>query len=201
MTSASSSPDDMDNLDIDGLEPSATASELLQTILDTEQSSPWISAETASEYDEQIFKAGAALEISDSEAARGWQVLSAQLNGLWNVAENSLLVQLQQKFAERLPAQMLAMIAEKAQQMVRSGEPMVKQMIDCVQDGLSNVAETDLQVMARPMAFAMRGSSADEFVEATIQSVRQVEWEALSPIEQSKLSLAAARYAIAQVDA
>ena len=92
------------------------------------------------------------------------------------------------------------MIAEKAQQMARSSEPMVRQMIGCVQDGLNSVAEADLQVMARPMAFAMRGSSADEFVEATIKSVRQAEWEDLSPIEQSKLSLAAARYAIAQAD-
>ncbi len=199
MTHESSSPDDMDNLEIDGLEPSATASELLQTILDLEQSSPWISAETASEYDEQISKAGAVLEISDAEAAQGWQGLSAQLNSLWNVEENSL-VRLQQKFAERLPVEMLVMIAQRARQTVRSGEPMVKQMIGCVQDGLSSVAEADLQVMARPMAFDMRGSSADEFVEATINSVRQAEWEDLSPIEQSKLSLAAARYAIAQAD-
>ena len=55
--------------------------------------------------------------------------------------------------------------------------------------------------MARPMAFAMRGSSADEFVEATIQSVRQDDWDALSPIEQARLSLAAARYAISQTEA
>ncbi|MGB3787826.1 MAG: hypothetical protein WA949_07435 [Phormidesmis sp.] len=198
MTRASSSPDDMDNLEIDGLKPSTTASELLQAILDPEQSSPWISAETAPEYDEQISKAGAVLEFSDAEAAQGWQGLSAQLDGLWNVAENSLLVRLQQKFAERLPAEMLVMIAQRAQQMVRSGEPMVKQMIGCAQDGLSSVAEADLQVIARPMAFAMRGSSADEFVEATINSVRQAKWEDLSPIEQSKLSLAAARYAISQ---
>ncbi len=200
MTHVSSSHSDMDNSEIDGLEPSATTSELLQTILDPEQSSPWTSAETASEYDEQISKAGAVLEISDAEAAQGWQGLSAQLSGLWNVEESSFLARLQQKFAERLPAEVLAMIAEKAQKMVHSGEPMTKQLVICVQDSLNRVAEADLQVIARPMAFAMRGSSADEFVEATIRSVRQAKWTDLSPIEQSKLSLAAARYAIAQAD-
>lgn len=196
MTDISSSTDDIENL-----KPSASGSELLQAILDPEQSPPWIRAKTAAEYEEQISAAGAALEISDTEAARGWQILSAQLDDLWSISEDSLLARLQQRFAERLPAEMLAMIAQKAQQMVRSGEPMAKQMIGCVKDSLSGVAEADLQVMARPMALAMRGSSSDEFVEATIQSVRQGDWESLSPVEQTKLSLAVARYAIAQTNA
>ncbi|MEM8502873.1 MAG: hypothetical protein AAF716_06940 [Cyanobacteria bacterium P01_D01_bin.1] len=193
MTHLSSSTDDMDNL-----EPSPTGSELLQTILDLEKSSPWMSAETAPEYEEQILAAGTGLEVSEAESVRGWQMLSAQLDNLWSSSEDSLLVRLQQKFAERLPAEMLATIAEKSQQMARSSEPMIKQMIGCVRDGLSRVAEADLQVIARPMASAMRGSSTEEFVEVTIRSVRQADWETLSPIEQAKLSLAAARYAIAQ---
>ncbi len=196
MTRTSSFTDDMDNL-----EPSPTGSKLLQTILDPEKSSPWISAETAPDYEEQILAAGTVLEVSQVEAAQGWQALSAQLDTLWSVSEDSLLVRLQQKFAERVPADMLAMIAEKAQQMIRSSEPMAKQMIGCVRDKLGTVAEADLQVMARPMALAMRGSGTDEFIEATIKSVRRADWETLSPIEQGKLSLAAARYAIAQLNA
>jgi hypothetical protein len=196
MTRTSSSADDIDNL-----EPSPVGSELLQTILDPEQSSPWISAEAEPDYEERILAAGTVLEVSEVEAAQGWEALSAQLDTLWSVSEeDSLLVRLRQKFADRLPADMLAMIAAKAQQMVRSSEPMVKQMIGCVREGLDTAAEADLQVIARPMALAMRGSSTDEFIEATVKSVRRSDWETLSPIEQAKLSLAAARYAIAQVN-
>ncbi|EDX86756.1 hypothetical protein S7335_4462 [Synechococcus sp. PCC 7335] len=180
--------------------PSTTESELLQTILDPEQSSPWVAVEIAAEYEQKLSAAGALLEISDAEAAQGWESLSAQLDSVWSGVENSLLVRLQQKFAQRLPADLLAIIAEKAQQMASSGQPMMKQMIGCVQDCLSDVAEADLRVVARPMALAMRGSSADEFVEATILSVRQANWADLSAIEQAKLSLAAARYAISELD-
>ncbi|WP_050765759.1 hypothetical protein [Synechococcus sp. PCC 7335] len=195
MTHVSSSPGDMDKST-----PSTTESELLQTILDPEQSSPWVAVEIAAEYEQKLSAAGALLEISDAEAAQGWESLSAQLDSVWSGVENSLLVRLQQKFAQRLPADLLAIIAEKAQQMASSGQPMMKQMIGCVQDCLSDVAEADLRVVARPMALAMRGSSADEFVEATILSVRQANWADLSAIEQAKLSLAAARYAISELD-
>lgn len=181
---------------------SAAQAELLQSVLDPDQSAPWLANEVAGEYAMQIEAAGQALEISDEEASKGWQGLSAQLNQLWGDAtadaEMSVLTLLQDKFAGRLPSDLLTMISEKAQQVAKSGQPMVKQLITCVQDGLDNMAEADLQVMARPMAFAMRGSSADEFVEATIQSIRIDDWAALSPIEQARLSLAAARYAISQ---
>ncbi|MEL6900263.1 MAG: hypothetical protein AAFP07_04870 [Cyanobacteria bacterium J06606_4] len=201
---ANSSPlnGDMDTSD----ELSATQAALLQAVLDTEQSAPWL-AEGAAEYETRLESAGAALEISEEEAAAGWQGLSAQLSQIWTeatsgvVAENAgVLAQLQQRFGERLPGHLLTVIADKAQQAARGAEPMVAQMISCVQDEFAQLAVADLQVMARPMAFAMRGNSADELVEATIQSIRVGEWETLSPIEQARLSLAAARYAIAQTE-
>ncbi|MEL6492118.1 MAG: hypothetical protein AAFV85_20070 [Cyanobacteria bacterium J06634_6] len=196
-----SSGSDME-ADMDNAALSKTQAELLQSILDTEQSSPWVAAETAGAYDETLAAAGEALEFSDEEAASGWQGLSATLSQIWGDAtgESSMLARLQAKFANRLPSDVLAMIGEKAQQVVQSGQPMVDQLITCVQDGFENMATADLQVMARPMAFAMRGNSAEEFVDATISSVRVDEWSALSPIEQARLSLAAARYAISQAD-
>lgn len=175
---------------------SAEQVELLQAVLETD-GYPWLSAEMTAEYAARAEAAGQVLEISDADAARGWQGLSQRLNERWN---DSLIVQLQQKFAGRLSPAMIAHISDRAQPAVRSGQPMMAQMIACVRDRLTQVAESDLQVMARPMALAMRGSSDEEFVEATIRSVRSAEWEALSPLEQARLSLAAARYAIAQLD-
>ena len=179
-------------------EISTAQAELLQNVLDTEQSAPWLATEVADEYASEVEAAGSVLEFSDDEVAKGWEGLSATLNQIWG--ETTLLAQLQAKFSNRLPSDFLAMIGEKAQQVAKSGQPMVDQLISCVQDGFENMATADLQVMARPMAFAMRGSSADEFVDATVQSVRKDDWEALSPVEQARLSLAAARYAISQVE-
>lgn len=199
---ANSSPlqDNMDNL-----EPSAIHAELLQSVLDEEPSTPWIQAESADEYANRLEAAGEALELSDEAAAKGWQALSAQLNQMWEAstemaAGTSVIAQLQQKFAERLPNRFLQLIADKAQQVVGSGQPMMDQLISCVRSELSNLGTDDLRVVARPMAFAMRGSSVEESVDMAINSTRIAEWDALAPIEQARLSLAAARYAIAQIN-
>lgn len=175
---------------------SADQAELLQAVLETD-GYLWLSAEMSAEYAARAEAAGQVLEISDAEAAQGWQGLSQQLHELW---DDSLILQLQQKFASRLSPTMIAHISDRAQQVAGSGQPMMAQMIACVRDRLIQVAESDLQVMARPMALAMRGSSDEEFVEATIRSVRSADWDALSPLEQARLSLAAARYAISQLD-
>ncbi len=197
----------------DNPELSAAQIELLQAVL-TPEVYPWLADKTAQYDDAQAEVAGQALEISDEEAAQGWQKLSAQisqrLSQQFDLAENlagsdtSLATLLKQKFAERLPAEMIARIGEKAQQLASQREKVaqnvLEQMVACVQDVLSYVAEDDLRVIARPMAMAMRGNSADEFVDVTIKSVRTADWEALSPIEQARLGLAAARYAISQTE-
>lgn len=180
--------------------------ELLHVVLD-ESPYPWLADEAVDSYGAQIETAGQdVLEISDEEARVGWQRLSATLSATWGAAGvmAPLNQKLIQKFAGRLPADVIARIGERAQQLMNGGEAagqnVLDQMLACVQDVLSHVANDDLRVMGRPMAMAMRGSSADEFVEATIKSVRSAEWAALSPIEQARLGLAAARYAISQGD-
>jgi hypothetical protein len=195
--------------DTDNAALSKLQTELLQAVLETE-AYPWLADEMAQPYSAHTEAAGEMLEISDEEATQGWQSLSAQLDQRFALMGNgaSLSERLQQKFAERLPADMLARIGEKAQQLVSGGESVgqsvgqsvLEQMMACVQDVLSYIADEDLRVMARPMAMAMRGNSADEFVDATIKSVRTDDWAALSPIEQARLGLAAARYAISQAE-
>lgn len=179
----------------------AAQAELLQAVLETE-AYPWLANETAKNYSDGAEAAGQALEISDDEVAKGWEALSMQLNVMWG--DTGIVAQLKQKFANRLPAEMIAQIGERAQQIVSSGKAasqnVLEQMLACVQDVLSYVAEDDLRVIGRPMATAMRGSSADELLEVTIKSVRAAEWKALSPIEQARLGLAAARYAISQAE-
>lgn len=179
--------------------------ELLHAVLEA-QTYPWLADETPTAYDEQADAAGQALEISDEEATAGWQSLAMQLNQMFDQqtsqVENSLSQQLKEKFAGRLPTEVIAQIGDRAQQLANeaksTGQSVLDQMVVCVQGVMAQMAEDDLRVMGRPMAMVMRGNSTDEFVTATMKSVRMVEWDMLSEIEQARLSLAAARYAISQ---
>ena len=174
--------------------------EMLQAILASQEAYPWSPAES-SDYFAQATIAGYELAFSDQEAQLGWQTLSAQLDTLWGGAvaggaagEATLQGALAQRFARRLSQDVIAQITARANQVVNTGRPLAEQLITCVRDTLTGWDDTDLQVMARPLAHAMRGQ--EEILDATINSVRDVEWEALSPMEQARIALAAARWTI-----
>ena len=178
---------------------SSAQAELLQTVLASEQY-PWL---PGTDQNDPLEAAGLEMDISDEGAQQGWNKLSAQLNQMWGEQASSHAA-LMEKFSGRLPVAMIEAIGSKAQQLANdsqaSGLTILDQMVTCVQDLMSTMATADLQVFGRPMALAMRSTGSDEILEATIQSIRSVEWEALSPIEQAKLSLAVARYAIAEAE-
>lgn len=120
----------------------------------------------------------------------------AQVNQLWSAT--GLQETLIQRFATRVPQQFLTAIATRAQQVLSSSASLADQLVQCVQDVLPNLADDDLYVLARPLAYAMRGNDAP--IESTLERVRSVEWNALSEVEQARLSLAIARYAIAELE-
>ncbi|NEQ50521.1 MAG: hypothetical protein F6K11_10365 [Leptolyngbya sp. SIO3F4] len=172
--------------------------EMLQSILTTQPSYPWAPAE-APEYFNEAIAAGDELALSDEEATLGWQTLSTQLDAIWdNGKTSSIQFALAKRFARRLSQDLIEQITTKANQVIDSGRPLAEQLITCVSDTLTGWDEADLQVMARPLAHAMRGQ--EEILEATINSVRDVEWEELSPMEQARISLAAARWAIDHIN-
>lgn len=165
--------------------------EMLQSILTTQDPYPWLPAE-ASNYFTEATIAGDELALSDEEAQLGWQAFSAQLDAFWG--ETSVQTALAKRFARRLSQDVIDQITAKTVQVVNSGRPLAEQLIACVRDTLTGWDDTDLQVMARPLAHAMRGQ--EEILDATINSVRDIEWESLSSMEQARISLAAARWAI-----
>ena len=169
--------------------------EMLQAILTPQQPYPWAPAE-ATDYFHQATAAGDELALSDEEARSGWQTLSAQLDTLWG-GSSSIQEALAQRFARRLSQDVIEQITAKATQVVNTGRPLAEQLITCVRDTLTGWDEADLQVMARPLAHAMRGQ--EEILDATINSVRDIEWADLSPMEQARISLAAARWAVDHV--
>lgn len=131
------------------------------------------------------------------EVATRSSVFFAQVNQLWSKA--TLQESLLQRFATRVPQQLLTAIATRAQQVLSNSVSLADQLVQCVQEALPNLAEDDLYVLARPLAHAMRGN--DLPIESTLERVRSIEWDALSDVEQARLSLAIARYAIAQLEA
>ena len=72
-------------------------------------------------------------------------------------------------------------------------------IVQCVQDVLPNWAADDLFVLARPLAYSMR-SREDNGTELVFNRLSNHEWINLSEIEQAKVSVALAYYAISQLN-
>jgi hypothetical protein len=140
-----------------------------------------------------------ALPLDDwnaAEVATRSDLFFAQVNQLWSTA--TLQETLIQCFATRVPQQLLTAIATRAQQVLSRSISIADQLVQCVQEALPHMAEDDLYVLARPLAYAMRGN--DSPIESTLERVRSVEWDTLSDVEQARLSLAIARYALAELE-
>ena len=168
--------------------------ELLATIVQTDVAYPWNPAQLESESYLTALEEEFALSdsFSDSDIAQKSQVLFAQLEQVW--LTTALQKSLREKFA-RVPQDFLARIAQSVQNATVKYQSLADQMVECVLDILPQWAEEDLQVLARPLAYAMRevDSEGAQLVMATRRP-----WAQLSEIEQARVSLAVARYAISQ---
>lgn len=125
-----------------------------------------------------------------------------QLDHLWaTAAAKTLQVTLAQRFAARIPQNLLAAIAHRAQHAVSSSLSLADQLVQCVQDllpGLTELVEDDLYVLARPLAGAMRDGIPA--VESTLAAVRPIDWDALSETEKARLGLVIARCALSELE-
>jgi hypothetical protein len=169
--------------------------ELLATIIQTDVAYPWNPAQLESESYLTALEQEFALSdsFSDSDIAQKSQVLFAQLEQVW--LTTALQKSLREKFA-RVPQDFLTRIAQSVQNATVKYQSLADQMVECVLDILPQWAEEDLQVLARPLAYAMRevDSEGAQLVMATRKP-----WAQLSEIEQARVSLAVARYAISQL--
>lgn len=198
--------------------------ELLQLMLQAEASQtasdsatdlgdyPWNPASLEAEayfeaLEQEVIRAG----WSNQELIEQGQILANTLSQIWdepaNLAANlatglatntlSSYSAVLRQFAAQVPQQILETISQTAQQVAATNLSLADQIVQCVQTCLPNWAEEDLQVLARPFAYAMRGEA--DMIESALRSVRCAAWTELSGIEQARLSLAIARYAIDQV--
>jgi len=190
--------------------PSQVQMKLLELLLETEEAAyPWNTADPKSE----VYFANREQEFtledwSEEEIATRSQTFFTQLEEIWsattpatansalaasNYIQSTLLIQ----FAT-VPQGWLEVIAARASQVLKNQQSMADKLVQCVQDLLLNWAEADLLVLARPFAYAMRGTQT-EAIESELDNVRTRKWTTLSEIEKAKASLVIAKYALTQL--
>ena len=141
--------------------------------------------------------------LSEAELDERSTAFFGVMDQLW---APDLVAVLSQKFVT-VPQNLLSAIALKASQLAKTSiqatdlagglardlaRDLADQLIACTQSILPQWAEDDLRVFARPLVYAMRGDSPKTDVPGK-------DWESMSEIEQAKLTLTIAKYAMAQV--
>ncbi len=177
---------------------SPVQAELLEALLQPEEALyPWNPADPDTEaYFAEMENEFELEDWSDEEIMARSQKLFAgidfcakQVSPIADVLKKSL----GERFAPRVPQTLLDAIAHKAHQVVSTNLSLADKLVECVQQLLPNWAEEDLLVLARPLAYAMRGEAE------TIESTPSAAWTELSDMEQARLSMAIAQYAIAHL--
>ncbi|MGD1928831.1 MAG: hypothetical protein ACFB12_07955 [Leptolyngbyaceae cyanobacterium] len=172
--------------------------ELLHSLLNQEEAYPWNLYDPATpQYLEGLEQASEAALLDEALDSK-WQQVSQLAAQLWESPTQSLLATLTQKFGARMPAHLLQTLAASTQVVASDSGALIDQLVTAAQSVLTGWDADDLNVMARPLAMAMR-SGQEEILEATLRSVRQTDWAALSEVEQARLSLAIARYALKEL--
>ncbi|MEL6319187.1 MAG: hypothetical protein AAFQ57_00855 [Cyanobacteria bacterium J06626_14] len=180
--------------------------DLLHLVLEDEASYPWEATTPASvEFFDRLESEWITEQTSEELGSIRAHESSffAELEQQWTVAAetssaDSVNANLAQHFGDRVPQAMLAGIAQQAQAIFSTQQPMAEQLVQCVQNLLSGLSTDDLLVLARPYAYAMRGNESDA-LEAALRSVRCAAWTELSGVEQARLSLAIARYTLSKL--
>lgn len=174
-----------------------TELDMLYAVLNNEDSYLWNPHDpTAAAY---LDKLEATFE-ADASAGDGfdsqWHRLAQQAEQLWSSSTPDLAERLNQQFSTRMPATVLTRLATKAQAVSGSSQALMDQLVACVQDVMVSWDAGDLQVMARPLAYAMRDRHEQSPIDRMIGSVREADWDSLSDVERARLTLAASRYAL-----
>lgn len=138
--------------------------------------------------------------FTDAELAESSQRFIGKINQLW--LATSLQTSLLQRFAEQIPHELLHRLVQVTtritQQVSSQSLSLADQLVYCVQELLPQWSEEDLQVLARPFAYAMRGGEL-EGMEVGSPIVGSACWSELSEIEQARTCFVIARYALSEI--
>jgi hypothetical protein len=181
----------------------ATEHDLLASILSTEPTYPW--QPLAPEAELYMASLEAELDMLEDEGmtaaiAAGWQNFEAHMTTqmpvpeLLQTASRSVLEQIRQ-FQERVPNDLLQSLATSATTLTRSGQPLIDQLVQCVNAVLPAWNTDDLAVLARPLAYSLRDGRG-EILELNLRAIPVTNWDSLSDLEQARLTLTIASVAL-----
>lgn len=181
--------------------------ELLEALLASEDAIyPWNPADVCSEayfddleqqFNRQDFSASKLIENANNfyhNLDKIWGQTVAETGNIRNNTVNYLQKALSNAFSV-IPEFLLMEIAQKATVVLMVEKSASEKLVECVQTLLPNWDRDDLLVLARPFAYYMRSSEPDKLT-SVIKDLENRDWSNLSEIEQAKISLAIANYAL-----
>lgn len=188
----------IDNQNSEGIDPlTQVQKDFLMTVMESEVIMyPWEPSQTETEdyfaQQQQDFSLDNILTAAELETKSA--SLFSHLDQCWqSLAQAEIMKQgLIDRF-RGVPSAWLEAIATTAQEIHQQGFSLQDKLVNCVQSLLSQWSEEDLQVLARPLAYAMRGNEPEE---QTFSGV----WENLSSVEQARWSLAIAKAALQEME-
>ncbi|MBD2495595.1 hypothetical protein [Nostoc sp. FACHB-280] len=195
--------------------PTQAELEFLELLLKPEDGTyPWNPADEQTEtYFDELEQQFAMQDVLEEELHTRSQSFYAKLDGLWSQVTNcadykcntkvsifdSLCETLHSAFAAGVPTGWLNAIAQKATEVTAMQQSINEQLVQCVQTVLPAWESDDIEVFARPYAYAMR-SSEKQNLASVMNKIKNQDWATLSEIEQAKVSVAIAYYALRQID-
>jgi hypothetical protein len=198
----------INDLNILNIVPSNIDLEFLEALLEPEDATyPWNLADEASEaYFHDLELQFGLQEFSDSELITSADNFYQNLDIIWdqvtviedkNINKNTVnyLQEALQNAFSVIPGVLLTAIAQKASEVFMLEQSASEKLMECVQALLPSWETDDLLVLARPFAYAMR-SSESHTLTAIIRDFEHRDWANLSEIEQAKITLAIADYAL-----
>jgi hypothetical protein len=204
------------NLNTGNMIPSSLDLDLLEALLEPEDTTyPWNPAEEASEsYFQHLEQQLCWQDFPEAELISSADNFYQNLDIIWDqvgiVAQDNLsknIINSLQKALENtfsiIPEALLTAIAErcceqfaqKASKVFILEQSASEKLVECVKGLLPNWEIDDLLVLARPFAYSMR-SGEPRILTNVIRDFEQRDWANLSEIEQAKISLAIADYAL-----
>ena len=182
--------------------------EFMETLLEPEDATyPWnVADESSVAYFQHLELQFDLLDFPEAELITSANNFYQNLDMIWdqvavtenkNISKNTVhyLQEALENAFSVIPGVLLAAICSKASEVFIFEQSASDNLVKCVQALLPNWETDDLLVLARPFAYSMR-SSEPQTLTSIIEDFEHRDWANLSEIEQAKITLAIADYAL-----
>ena len=198
----------INDLNILDIAPSDVDLEFIEALLEPEDAAyPWnLADESTDAYFHNLELQFGLPDFSDAELITSSENFYQNLDIIWdqvavienhNISKNTVnyLQEVLHNAFSVIPEVILTAIAQKAAEVSILEQSASDKLIECVQALLPSWEVDDLLVLARPFAYAMR-SNKPQTLTSVIRDFEGRDWANLSEIEQAKITLAIADYAL-----